>query len=317
MQGLPAKVRQGSLSIGREQSAFGSKSRPIGWIAHDWMADRGQMDPNLMGSAGFEPASEQARDRLGWLPGPGAPPDPLAAVWQPGAARIPLQGLPVSDSLSAPLPHCHMVAGMGRSVDRTVDGALGPLRRPPDEGQIAAFEPVPVAAVAGELRRQAPMRPIVLRHHHEAACVLVEPVHDARPALAADTGKARTAMGDQRVDQRTGLVSRGRVDHHVGRLIDNDDVIVLVDNLERDRFRGGLGRLRRRHVEHDGIAGIDAMARIADRAAADRDRAGLDQRLEPAARQFGDMRRQHAVKPHSGVIRRGNNRSRRHGERHA
>ena len=51
----------------------------------------------------------------------------------------------------------------------------------------------------------------------------------------------------------------------------------------------GLGRLRRRNIDDDRGAGIDAVAGIADRAAVDRDRAGLDQRLEPGARQFGDM----------------------------
>ena len=44
------------------------------------------------------------------------------------------------------------------------------------------------------------------------------------------------------------------------------------------------------------------MAGIADRAAVDRDRAGLDQGLEPRARQLGDMRGEHAVEPLAGLI---------------
>ena len=59
----------------------------------------------------------------------------------------------------------------------------------------------------------------------------------------------------------------------------------------------------------DRVAGIDAMARIADRAAADRDRAVEDQRLEARARQVGDVRGQHAVEPLAGFVRRGNDRS--------
>ena len=63
----------------------------------------------------------------------------------------------------------------------------------------------------------------------------------------------------------------------------------------------GLGRLGLRHRDRDGLAGVDAIARIADRAGADRDRAVEDQRLEARARQRG-ARRQHAVEPLAGLF---------------
>ena len=63
----------------------------------------------------------------------------------------------------------------------------------------------------------------------------------------------------------------------------------------------GLRRLGRRHLDHDGVAGVDAMAGIADRAPADRDLAGEDQRLEPGARKVRDARREHAVEPLAGI----------------
>ena len=44
------------------------------------------------------------------------------------------------------------------------------------------------------------------------------------------------------------------------------------------------------------------MAGITDRAAVDRDRAGLDQRLEPRAREFDDMSGKHAVEPPAGLL---------------
>ena len=103
----------------------------------------------------------------------------------------------------------------------------------------------------------------------------------------------------------------------VRRLVDDDDVVVLVDHVERDGLGRGLGRLRRRHVEHDGGAGIDAMARIADRAAVDRDRAGLDQRLEPRLRDSSaTCAGEHAVEPLAGFLR-GDDDSDRRGLRHA
>ena len=60
MQGLSAKGRQRALRRLRQKRRFGPKSRSVNLIAHQGMTDRGQMDPDLMGPAGFEPASQQA-----------------------------------------------------------------------------------------------------------------------------------------------------------------------------------------------------------------------------------------------------------------
>ena len=46
-----------------------------------------------------------------------------------------------------------------------------------------------------------------------------------------------------------------------------------------------IDRVGRRHGERNGVAGVDLVAGIADRAAADRDLAGEDQRLEARARE--------------------------------
>ena len=155
----------------------------------------------------------------------------------------------------------------GVAVERLIDGAVRPLRRAPGQSEIAALERFVALAMVGELRGQRPMRAVVLRHHHQPGGVLVEPVHDAGPPLAADAGEAVAAMGDQRVDQRAGPMAGGRMDHQIARLVDDDDVVVLIDDLERNRLRRGLGRLGRRHGDDDLVAGIDAMARIADRLA--------------------------------------------------
>ena len=134
---------------------------------------------------------------------------------------------------------------MGRARDAGADRALRRRRRSPDEGEIGPFER-PGAAVVGELRGEARVRPVVLRDHHQARGVLVEPVHDPRPPDAADAGQAVAAMGEQRVDQRAALVTCRGMDHEPGRLVDDDEVAVLVDDAERDRLRCRLGRDRRR-----------------------------------------------------------------------
>ena len=88
----------------------------------------------------------------------------------------------------------------------------------------------------------------------------------------------------------------------VAGFVDDDDVVILVNHVERNGLGRGLGRLRRRHVDGDRGAGIDAVVRIADRAAVERDGAGLDQRLEPRPRQLGEMAGEHAVEPLAGLL---------------
>src|SRR5208283_3088112 len=112
----------------------------------------------------------------------------------------------MGDRLASALADRHAVAGLGVTADRSVDGAAWPVGRAPDEGQIAAFERSAAAAMAGELRRQRAVRTIVLRHHHYAGRVLVEPVHDAGASLAADARETLAAVGDERIDQRSGPV---------------------------------------------------------------------------------------------------------------
>ena len=64
--------------------------------------------------------------------------------------------------------------------------------------------------MVGELRGEAAVGAVGLGDDHQPARVLVEAVDDARPRDAADAGQAVAAMGDQRVDQRAGVVAGGR-----------------------------------------------------------------------------------------------------------
>ncbi len=93
-------------------------------------------------------------------------------------------------------------------------------------------------------------------------------------------------MGDQRIDQRAGLMAGGRMHHEPLGLVDDDDVVVLVDDIERDILAGRLGGDRFRHVDCDRIAGGDMISGVADGGAFDRDLAGEDQRFQPRARQL-------------------------------
>src|SRR5216684_3628341 len=60
---------------------------------------------------------------------------------------------------------------------------------------------------------------------------------NAAPAHPADPREGRTAMREQRINQGALLVARSRMDDHSGRLVDDDQVLVLEADVERDRLR--------------------------------------------------------------------------------
>ena len=81
--------------------------------------------------------------------------------------------------------------------------------------------------------------------------------------------------------------------------------VCLLDSLtsvQRDGLGLRLGGRRRRNVDLDCRAGIDAMAGITDRAAVDGNGARLDQCLESGARKLGNVRGEHAIEPSAGLI---------------
>ena len=147
------------------------------------------------------------------------------------------------------------------------------------------------------------MGAVVLGHHHDPGRVLVEPVHDAGPPLAADAGETFAAVRNESVDQRPSPVAGGGMNHKITGFIDDDQVAVLVNDAERNGFGLGFGRDRRRHINQDCRAGIDLKARIADRLTVDSDRAGFNQDLESRTRQFADVAGEHAVKPVARLVR--------------
>ena len=88
-------------------------------------------------------------------------------------------------------------------------------------------------------------------------------------------------MGDQRIHQRAGLVARGRMHHEAAGLVDDDDVVILIDDVERDIFRSRFGRGGFRNVDCDRIAGGDMISGVANGGVLDGDLAREDQRLQP------------------------------------
>ena len=194
----------------------------------------------------------------------------------------------------------HLGAIGAAATEPRIDRAARPLGRAPDQRPVAALEPA-VGAMGGELLGQRLMRGIRLGHHQQAGGILVEAMHDARPLHAADAGQAVAAVRQQRIDERTRGMAGARMGRHAFRLVDDDQVRVLVDDPERDRLRLRLCRNRRRHMHLVGLAGPDLAAQSGDGFAPARHLAGADQRLQARAAELGQAQRQEAIQALAGL----------------
>jgi hypothetical protein len=87
------------------------------------------------------------------------------------------------------------------------------------------------------------------------------------------------------------------VDDQPGRLVDDDEVAVLVEHDERDRLGDELERLGRRDRDREDVAEADAVARLGDRDGVDGRAAVVDEALGLRAGQRGDERGQRGVEP--------------------
>lgn len=182
----------------------------------------------------------------------------------------------------------HLRAVVARARDVRVDRAALLRGRAPGERRIGPRQ-LAVAAMRGELRRKPLMRAVRLRDDHQSARLLVQPVDDARPPLAADARQRRPAMRDKRVHQRHVRVAGRGMDDEPRRLHHDDQLRVLVDDIERDRLARGARRRGRRHRHFDALAGLHAVGGVRRRArprlAHQRHAAFLDQLLHARARQ--------------------------------
>ena len=235
-----------------EANLVATGGAPVLAIAADRMADRLEVDADLVGAAGLElHAQERGLGKL-----------PLDLEVRDRGARL-VGGRRVQRAVAP-------VAADGR-VDRP-GARVGPAD---DERQVLA----PHAALAHRLLERA-VDGVRLRDDEQPRSVLVQPVDDARPELVLAAGRAAR----QRLRERAGVVARRRVDDNAGRLVDDEQVVVLVDDLELDLV--GAGRVGRRLWDR---RDLDRLARLQDvallpRLATDGDGAGVDQLLGGRAR---------------------------------
>ena len=173
---------------------------------------------------------------------------------------------------------------------------LAGLGAAPDKGDIGAVQRAG-AAVVGELGGEVLVRLLGLGRDHDARGVLVEPVHDARALDAANAHQAVAAMEEQGVDQRAGRVARGRVHHHADRLVDDDQLVVLVEDVERDVLGVRLGIFGSGATRMIVSPSRQLVFGLADGLPVDRDGAGQYQVLDAVAREHRHGAGQRGIEP--------------------
>ena len=240
-------------------------------IADQSMAQMGEMNPDLMGPTRGQTALNPSRIGL------------ICALDLIASDRW--FSLVLTDD-------GHFLAVYGAATDITSDLAGGWDGYPPDEGSVGARN-----LACGKIARQRLVRRLGFRGDHDPARILVETMHNSGAAEAADAGEVGTAMAEQGIDEGSVWVSRGRMDNHAGRLVDDNQVCILETDIERDmlRLRHCIFSLGEYYDEI--LATSHAEGRVTKYYPILRHKAVLDQAFEPRPRQFREMRREHAIEP--------------------
>jgi hypothetical protein len=129
-----------------------------------------------------------------------------------------------------------------------------------------------------KLAHQIGLRLKRARHHHQAGRFLVEPMDDTG---ARQAGRGVAIAVQQTVQDRAAPVTGCRMHDHAGRLVDNHQRVVFVDDVERHRL-GRERELLRQQVGHE-LDGRAERHRLTDfgRLAVDAHPLRLDPALQP------------------------------------
>ena len=141
--------------------------------------------------------------------------------------------------------------------------------------------------VPTDLSGQLAVSLVIPRDHHQPRGIPVEAVHDARALHATDRRPAPTTA-EQAVNQRPGRMAGPRMHDEPRRLVDDDQVLVLVEHVKIHWFGFEPGRRRGRHFPAEAIAGAKP-ARRARRSIVEANVAVDDEPVHLAAAMSGEQ----------------------------
>lgn len=242
------------LTGGRETGGFPQAlilTIAVSDVADQRVADVFEVDADLVGAAGMEGGFEERH-------GSEAFEDAVAGAGGPSGA--------IGDG------HAFAVGGM--PGDGGVDLALIGRERTAGEREVDLID-----LAGAELGGQGEMRDVIFCGHDTTAGVTVEPMDDARAGDPADAAELATAVMEQRIDECAfGMSGRG-VNHHPGRFVEDEQVIVLEENVQRDGLGRGGGRFGFGPVDGNALAGARGMGRL-DGVSVDPDMTAGDEPLD-------------------------------------
>jgi len=232
------------------------------------------MHADLVGAPGFEPARDER--------GGGKPLERRVVGHRRPAARCDRNPLPVDR-----VP-----------PDRFGNDSLVPPDPAADQRQVR-----PDDRMRLELGGERSLRLVGLGHHQQPGGVLVEPVHDPGPDGPADPGQVRNS-GQERVHEGPRGVPGRRMYSQSGGLVHDEQIRILVDDVERNRFRLEPGRRRRRDQYAHLLLRPDAERRF-PRYRVDQDPAVCGKMRRSCPRELGQALGDDDVEAPAGVRRRG------------
>lgn len=190
----------------------------------------------------------------------------------------------------------HSLAILGMAADRSLELALVGFESAPCNRKVGAAE----AAVA-ELRRKRPMRNIVASDDDQPGCPFVEPVDDARSRLSARCRPCAPAA-QQRVHEGAGLMARRWMDDHARGFVDDHEVLILVDDLERDLLGRGRHFICLGDLQLDNVTNRHTVGRIR-RFSVDAYEMTLDEARRSRPAEIARVLRDETVEPGRGGFR--------------
>ena len=162
----------------------------------------------------------------------------LQAAFDIGVVPEPLQDLYVGDSIFAVGTDCHFFAVGGIPADRTGNRQSIFLYVSQDDRPVSAHN-----GMIGQLQSYTAMGGVIFADDDTAGGILVDPVDYARPEYAVDSGKAVAAVKKNGIDKSAGIMSCSRMDDHILWLIDDQNIIVFIEDIQRNV----LGKYIRQH----------------------------------------------------------------------
>lgn len=165
---------------------------------------------------------------------------------------------------AARLDHGHLLPVCRTAGNIAFDGPFCRGHIAPDKGGVG-----PLNAVFLELSGKALVCGVVFGGYDKTAGVLIYPVNDPGPHNITNAGQGRSTMGDKRIDQRAAGITRCGMNDQSCRLVDDNKVVVLKDDIERDVLGLWQGGRRRRQGDRYLEALFDPPRRVDYRLAAE------------------------------------------------